>query len=315
MAATRNRLSAAWPSVRRKWWAWPLVLIPTSFVFACLWLTEPLDDGLGGAAELVSPPVVASPVPAEEAPPATEAVAWPTSRTEGMPAKLVLLDALLVAAERLDRVDAYTATFKKQERVRGTLGPVHTLAMKVRHRPFAIYLKFLEPVAGKEVVYAEGRHDNKMIAHGGGFARLLVPRLAVAPDNPIAFADSRHAVTDAGIAKLTQTLIKYRKMDLDDEHAVTILDRVTDDEGRERLRSVHTHPDAADGRPFARVVVLYEPETFLPVSIHSYDFPEPGHVGDLLLAEHYEYHDLKLDAPLTALDFDPANPDYSFHRY
>ena len=55
--------------------------------------------------------------------------------------------------------------------------------MKVRNRPFAIYLKFLAPKAGKEVVYAEGHHDNKVIAHNGDWTRKLVPRLAVAPDS------------------------------------------------------------------------------------------------------------------------------------
>jgi hypothetical protein len=37
--------------------------------------------------------------------------------------------------------------------------------------------------------------------------------------------------------------------------------------------------------------------------------------GDLQLAERYCYEDLKLDVTLTALDFDPANPDYGFHRF
>ena len=69
-------------------------------------------------------------------------------------------------------------------------------------KPFAVYLKFLAPQAGKEVVYAEGHHENKVIAHSGGLARLLVPRLAVAPDHPLALADSRHAVTEAGVANL-----------------------------------------------------------------------------------------------------------------
>ena len=65
----------------------------------------------------------------------------------------------------------------------------------------------------------------------------------------------------------------------------------------------------------ARVEVLYDPDHHLPLRIHSYDWPEPGHEGDLQLAESYIYKDLQLDAVLTALDFDPANPNYGFHRY
>jgi hypothetical protein len=128
-------------------------------------------------------------------------------------------------------------------------------------------------------------------------------------------ADSRHPVTEAGLANLTARLIGYRKKDLEDRHAVTVLDRYTDPQGREFLRSVHTHPEPDADRPFARIEVLYDPGSFLPVDIRSFDWPSPGHTGDLLLAEHYTYENLDLDASLTALDFDPANPDYAFHRY
>ncbi len=48
--------------------------------------------------------------------------------------------------------------------------------------------------------------------------------------------------------------------------------------------------------------------------ISNYDWLGPGHEGDLLLAERYAYEDLNLNATLTTLDFDPANPAYAFHR-
>jgi hypothetical protein len=263
----------------------------------------------------VGPPVPVSVEVKSAAEAAGAAPAWPRERLEGARAKALLLDVLLAAAERLNRVDGYTATFQKQERIKGTLGPVQRLAMKVRHRPFAVYFKFLAPQAGKEVVYAEGHHDNKMIAHAGGVARLLVPRLAVAPDHPLALADARHPVTEAGLANLTAKLIGFRRKDLDDPEAETVLDRSRDDSGREWLRSVHLHPKPHPGRPFARVEVLYDPETFFPVDIRSYDWPAPGASDEPPLAEHYRYEDLDLDARLTTLDFDPANPAYAFHRY
>src|SRR5947209_7268228 len=83
-------------------------------------------------------------------------------------------------------------------------------------------------------------------------ARLLVPRLAVAPDHPLALADSRHAVTEAGLAKLAGRLIHFRKLDLADPEAQTVLDTITDARGRRRFRSVHTHPTYHEDRPFAR---------------------------------------------------------------
>ncbi len=189
------------------------------------------------------------------------------------------------------------------------------MEMKVRHEPFSVYLKFLEPMAGKEVVYSEGRYDNHLIGHNGNWSRLLVPRLKVAPDSPIALTDNRHPITDAGLKKLVDKLIHYRQMDLHEDEAVTVLDRIEDDQGREWLRSLHTHPNFHPDRPFARVDVLYHPETFIPFSITSYDWPEPGQQEDLELAEYYEYEDVDLGVILDDFDFDPSNPEYAFSRY
>ncbi len=142
-----------------------------------------------------------------------------------------------------------------------------------------------------------------------------MPRLAVAPDHPLALADSRHPITEAGLANLVERLIHFRKMDLDDPEAVTILDRMTDANGRAWLRSVHTHPHQTPDRPFVRIEVLYDPETLFPRDIRNFDWPGPGESEELRLAEHYRYDDLDLDASLTGLDFDPANPAYAFHRF
>jgi hypothetical protein len=307
---------------RRRWWLLAL-LLPATVVGASVWLTEPLTDRGGTYRSPGSSPVDVSAETKSAAATATEAIGadvkaplvWPKERLDGPAAKALALDVLLAAADRLNRVSFYTATFRKQERMKGTLGPLQSMEMKVRQKPFAVYLKFHAPQAGKEIVYAEGHHDNKVIAHSGGVGRFLVPRLAVPPNSALALADSRHPVTEAGLANLTTKLIGYRRLDLEDPDAVTVLDRSRDADGREWLRSVHTHPKRHPERPFARVEVLYEPDTLLPVDIRSFEWPEPGHVGDLHLAEHYHYDDLDLDASLTAEDFDPANPAYAFHRY
>ena len=245
----------------------------------------------------------------------SSAIQWPLTRLAGNEAKALNLKVLEHAAQRLSKVQDYTATFFKQERIGGKLGPRQRIELKVRHHPFSVYFLFVEPQKGREVVYAEGRHDNKLIAHGGGFRRLLIPRLAVAPDHPLALTDSRHAITEVGIAALTQRLIGFRKLDLEDGQAETILDRVFDDQNRPRLRSVHVHRYQIPTRPFVRVEVLYDPETLFPVNIRSFDWPKADEANEPLLAEAYSYEDLKLDVTLSALDFDPANPAYSFHRY
>ncbi|HWE35673.1 MAG TPA: DUF1571 domain-containing protein [Isosphaeraceae bacterium] len=289
---------------------WLLALAPVALIaLACWWFTEPL--GKPPVATTAAQPVASTRTVAER----SAVSSWPAATLDGEPAKRLLLRFLQEARERLERVEGYTATFHKQERIKGRLGPEQTMAMKVRNRPFAVYFKFLAPRAGKEVVFAEGRHDGKVIAHNGDWTRRLIPRLAVAPTDRLALADSRHPITDAGLVRLTEKLIAFRRLDLEDDEAVTILDRTTTDDGTARLRSIHTHPNKNDDRPFARVEILYDPVTGLPVSISSFEWPRPGRDGPLDLAEHYAYHDLRLDVPLTDLDFDPANPAYAFSRY
>ena len=295
------------PRSHRRWLWLAAPLAPVTLAGGAIWwFTEPLEDH-------PAPPLVGLSKPSVSAPQVVEAeAAWPETRMEGDQAKRLLLSILTRTVTKLGRHEGYAATFRKQERIDGVLLPEQTMAMKVRNHPFAIYLKFVTPKPGKEVVFAEGHHDNKLIAHNGDWTRRLVPRLAVAPDSAVALADCRHPITDAGLVNLAEKLLKFRRMDLADDDAVTILERTED--GR-WLRSIHTHSIPNDDRPFARAEVLYDPKSLIPTRISNYDWPQPGQAGELELAERYTYDDIRFDATLTAIDFDPANPAYEFTRF
>jgi hypothetical protein len=310
MAAILPMIGQAGRVARRRWRTLlgVAVLIPACLVFASWCLTAPLEDRPGE-----TPTTTTTPPPAPASP--TREVAWPESRLEGREAKMLMLEIVEQAQRRLDRVEGYTATFRKQERVGGKVLPEQTMAMKVRNRPFAIYFKFLAPKHGKEVIYAEGHHGNKVLAHNGDWTRRLVPRLAVDPTSVTAMAENRHPITDAGLLSLARKLVAFRKLDLEDPEATTVLDRVIGPDGRPWCRATHTHPSPNPSRPFARVEVLFDPKTLLPLQITSYDWPGPGDNGESMLAERYAYDNLQLDAPLQAVDFDPANPAYAFLRY
>jgi hypothetical protein len=205
-------------------------------------------------------------------------------------------------------------TFRKQERIGGKLMPEQTYFLKVRHHPFAIYMKCLKPAAGRELIYAEGHYDNQVIGHPPGLARLLVPRLKVPPDHPLIMAESRHPMNEAGLANMIRKMIHYREMDLTDPDSITILDRTTGDDGREWLRSTHIHPVFRSERPLRETEVLYDPATCFPLRFTGYDHPAPGE-KEKSLGERYAYDDLVLNAALSPQDFDPSNPGYAFRRF
>lgn len=286
----------------------------------CFWVTEPLEpEDLAALDELNHPVVAKASLATKSKPEASAKVTgpvWPLEKLEGDEAKRLMLELLLPVEAKLDRMTGYTATFRKQERIGTTLRPEETLAIKIRHRPFAFYGKFLAPRPGKEVVYAEGHHENKVIATGGGLTRLLVPRLALDPSSPVALADSRHPVTDAGLAHLVHRLVRFRKLDLTDAEATTSLDHWTDPSGRRWFRSTHLHSHRNADRPFAKVEVLYDTASLMPLRISNFDWSAADAL-DVVgpLAEKYGYDDVQIDVPLSALDFDPANPNYAFHRF
>ena len=109
-------------------------------------------------------------------------------------------------------------------------------------------------------------------------------------------------------------MIHYRRLDLAEPEAITVLDRTETPDERRWLRSTHLHPVYRQGRPFVESQVLYNPETHFPLRFTGYDWPAPGE-KDRPLGERYCYDDLRLDVVVSDRDFDPANPDYSFHRF
>jgi hypothetical protein len=244
---------------------------------------------------------------------------WPQATLEGEPAKQLLLDTLTLLNDSFSKIPTYTVTFRKQERLKGKLVPEQSYSMKVRQTPFAVYLRATIPASGKEVIFAKGFYDDKVIAHSAGLSRWLVPKLQVPPEHPLVRSESRHPITNAGIGNLIRNLIGYRQRDLGEPEAETKLDHWTGPDGRHWLRSLHLHHQQTDERPFSRVEVLYHVETRLPLRFTGFDWPDSQSAnladGSPILGEYYVYDDLSLNAPLAPLDFDPANPAYHFHRF
>ena len=292
----------------RKKLFWAAVAVPLSIAGVLGWLTEPLEapNAIPSGhqkVQPVQPPVVA------------KLEVWPSTPMSGRPAMMLLLNSLRDAKGKLQEPGGYTAILYKTERLKGKLGDEQVLEMKCRNDPFAVYLKYIKPEAGKEVVYAVGHYDDHVIAHGSGFSRALIPRLKVSPTSTLALNGNRHPITEAGLLSLTNRLIGFRVMDLEDQEAETLLDRVKDKEGREWLRSLHTHTHYQSDRPFMIVEVLYDPATRIPVEIKNYDWTTAGEKGTPKLAERYRYENLKLGIKFSDADFDPANPAYAFSRF
>src|SRR6185503_4607200 len=95
--------------------------------------------------------------------------------------------------KQMESLHDYSCTFVKRERVDGELTPYSHLRLKVRHRPFSVYVYFDAPSEqrGQEAIYVEGRNDGKVLAHAVGI-KAIVGTVALDPTSPRAMAGSRH---------------------------------------------------------------------------------------------------------------------------
>jgi hypothetical protein len=246
------------------------------------------------------------------------------------------LEAVIARAEAsLQRFRAevrdYTGTLTKRERISSSLGEPQSMSIKIRSRKYAptidkstespttpmvveglhAYLRFTKPssVAGREVIWIEGKNDNQITVHEAGMLNLISMNLD--PNGTLAMVGSKYPITEIGIEKLLEKLIERGTKDkLSEPSEVTVTPgSMFGDLACDRIRIVHSKRQ--DGLDFHIAEVWIDPQTEIPLYYASYDWPKnPGESPELL--EEYGYSDLKLNLGLSDSDFDPRNKDYQF---
>jgi hypothetical protein len=212
----------------------------------------------------------------------------------------------------------YTCVLVRRERVEGRLRSPEFIFAKVRHRqfegdqvvvPFSIYLKFLRPtsVAGREVLYVEGRNGGEMLARRGG-TRFAFVTTRLHPDSDLAMRGNRYPVTEFGIENLVLRLLASARNDLDTKCRVDVLpDAKIND--RPARGIVVTHRSPQDSPTFYQARIFVDKEFELPVHFESYDWSKSPDAEPELL-EQYTYTQLQLNRGLTDSDFSEDNPQY-----
>lgn len=211
--------------------------------------------------------------------------------------------------ESVSRVDDYTCIFTKQEYVDGKLLPEETIFLKQRKIPFSVYMKWVEePHKGREVLFLEGKYEDKLMAHEGSGVKKLLGTLALNPEGNMAMKDSRHPVTDAGIYHIAEIIQDdFDRAMNHPEHGVRYSDvQEVSVHGRPALRVLALHPPDPGLKYYAPQVEIYiHSSSYLPVSIIVFD--EKG-----TKIEHYTYRDYRINPGLTGRDFHVDNPAYDF---
>jgi hypothetical protein len=227
-----------------------------------------------------------------------------------------LKPALRWAKEVLPAIEGlkdYSATFVKREQVDGKLGKRQSFFIKIRHKPFSVYIRALAPAAikGQQAIYVAGRNGGKMWAHPVGLAGILVRGILVEPDGTLAMCDQRYPITQIGILNMVKRMACVAEQDLQhDECEVRFFaqGKIND---RVCTWFQAVHPVARQFFHFHLARVFVDDQLKIPIRYEAYTWPnEPG--GSPVLLEEYNYLDLKLNNGFSDEDFSVDNPAYHF---
>jgi hypothetical protein len=278
----------------------------------------PASDGStsAGAGSGISEPVfrVSKNAPAGAVPVATTAPHPLDPALELARQSLVLMQS---------QVQDYTAVLVKRERIEDELGENEFMFVKVRNRkvvdnqvvvPFSVYLQFLQPasVKGREVIYVENANDGKLIAHEGGYKRMLGTHF-LDPNGFLAMKGQRYPLTDIGLENLVVKLIERGEKDRRHGHCLVDLYPGGKVGGRSCTILRVVHPEQQPHFDFHIAEIFLDDEWKIPVRYAAYGWAKNDKQENEVI-EEYTYQKIKINVGLTDKDFDMANADYNFHR-
>ncbi|MFN6130924.1 MAG: DUF1571 domain-containing protein [Planctomycetota bacterium] len=221
------------------------------------------------------------------------------------------------------QINDYTAVLVKRERIDEELGENEFMFIKVRNRkvvdnnvvvPFSVYLQFLQPASakGREVIYVENRNDGKLIAHEGGYKRMLGTH-HLEPTGFLAMKGQRYPLTDIGLENLVVKLIERGEKDRRHGHCLVDLYPGGKVGGRNCTILRVVHPEKQPHFDFHIAEIFLDDEWKIPVRYIAFGWDKNDKQENEII-EEYTYQKIKINVGLTDKDFDMANTEYNFHR-
>jgi hypothetical protein len=240
----------------------------------------------------------------------------PAQNPPANPNEHPLEPALRMAYAAIANIDAnindYSAVMVKRERIGTKLNEQEFMFIKIRHKPFSVYMYFLGPprLRGQEAIYVEGKNNGNLLGHGVGI-RKIAGTVPLQPTGALAMAGQRYPITEIGFYNLTKRLVEVANLDKGfGECDVKFYAGATINKRSATCIQV-VHPVKRPQFRFHKALVFVDDELKIPVRYEAYEWPEVPN-GPPQLIEEYTYTDIKLNNGFTDADFDPENPQYGF---
>lgn len=224
-----------------------------------------------------------------------------------------VLRALKVSQEEIERnLHDYCCNFIKQERIDGELADQQQILLKVAHEPFSVYMSFIKPFSGREIVYVAGQNGGNMVVLEAGFKRML-GKLNLDPQGALAMKGQKRPITDVGIRNLTAKLTKMWERELQFAECEVTSEPNIKALGRMTTMIKVTHPKPRQDFKFHVARLFLDNELKIPIVFEAYLWPEEASV-DPPLEEQYLYANLKINNGFTAREFDTVNNPEIFKK-
>lgn len=230
---------------------------------------------------------------------------------EARPGEHPLMPALRLAKQGLKEIDSnirdYSCTLVKRERIDGVLAEPQFVFTKVRHEPFSVYMFFLKPFKGQEVLFVEGRNNNDLLALAHDWRRKFGV-VSLDPAGAMAMKGQKYPVTKLGIRNLTTELIQVAQNDIqygECEFNYSFNAKVN---GRPCTKLEVVHPVPRRNFRFHIAKIYIDNELRVPIRYASWMWPN-GPNEPPPLEEEYTYTNLKLNNGYTDHSFSQENPE------
>ena len=234
----------------------------------------------------IIPPADSIAVPRPAAP--TPSVAKVTPSAAPVNAAEAFPKMLAEARTAYAKLHDYTCHLVRQERVGGTLHPEQTCELRSARSRSASRYKVVapRPDAGEETVYLSHINTTKVKFRPSGVDGIRYGFQWQSKDDPKTMPDTRHPVTDTGLAAVLDRVEKAVATESGSNHPVqpTVAEYVF---ARRPCTRYEVFAERAHPHRYAYQCVLYvDHETKLPVRFEAYDSPK-GDAPDLLEVQSF----------------------------
>jgi hypothetical protein len=293
-----------------------IIASATTFAFfaACLvvWAQQNLSEPVYRVAAETSTTAGSGVTTADATTPATPVAATATkspfdlTQQTGEHPLAPVVRTLKASQDTIDKnVRDYSCTFVKRENVDGQLGDYQHIYMKVMQNPFSVYMSFIKPFTGREVVYVAGQNEGKLVALDAGVKRYL-GKMNLDPTGTMAMKGNRHPITSVGIRNLCAKLIKMAEEEMKFAECEVTTNPDTKINGRSTTMIQIVHPTPRQNFRYHVGRIFLDNEHLIPIHYDAFSWPAQAGAKPPL-EESYTYQNLKLNNNFTARDFDAYN--------